>query len=248
MAGATGPKIIDDGLMLYLDPSNPKSYPGTGNTWYDISGRGNHFELINSPSVVGNYFDFSTNEYAYKPISRDSGQTILTPDLVPVGSSFSVEVVYRFETNASRRKFIGTGNYGAGGWNISVGYSNFDAIEFSAYNPDCGEGVNCQYNRGNVGVGKDNNTTDFNFIQVTYDIENTKSSLYINGSLARAVTTSRVSGVGPNAPNFLIGKNMQGGWSDMKGYCGLVRFYNRALTENEVYQNYNLFSEKYNLF
>ena len=246
MAGKSGPKVVTDGLVLYLDPANPDSYPGSGNTWYDISGRGNHFSLINSPTRVGNYFDFSTDEYATKAISANSGTTILTPDLVPTNQSFSIEVVYKFATDSSRTKFIGTGNYGSGGWNISVGYSNFNSIEFSAYNPDC-VGVNCQYNRGNIAGNKTNNTTDFNFIQVVYDIEDTLSSLYVNGILLGTDDSSRVSGVGPNAPNFRIGLNMQGGWSSMKGYCGLVRFYNRALTSSEILSNYNSFADQYGI-
>jgi hypothetical protein len=32
-----------NGLILYLDSLNLKSYPGTGSVWYDISGQENHF-------------------------------------------------------------------------------------------------------------------------------------------------------------------------------------------------------------
>ena len=33
------PKLVqDDSLILLLDAENPKSYPGSGNTWYDLSG------------------------------------------------------------------------------------------------------------------------------------------------------------------------------------------------------------------
>ena len=32
------PKIVTDGLVLGLDAANPKSYPGSGTTWNDISG------------------------------------------------------------------------------------------------------------------------------------------------------------------------------------------------------------------
>jgi len=30
------------GLVLYLDADNSTSYPGSGNTWFDISGSSNH--------------------------------------------------------------------------------------------------------------------------------------------------------------------------------------------------------------
>ena len=41
MAIHYNPKIVTDGLVLYLDSVNTKSYPGSGNIWYDLSGRGN---------------------------------------------------------------------------------------------------------------------------------------------------------------------------------------------------------------
>jgi hypothetical protein len=35
-------RIVTDGLVLALDAANPKSYPGTGTTWFDMSGQGNN--------------------------------------------------------------------------------------------------------------------------------------------------------------------------------------------------------------
>ena len=37
MAYRNGPKIVTDGLVLCLDAAIGKSYPGSGNTWYDCS-------------------------------------------------------------------------------------------------------------------------------------------------------------------------------------------------------------------
>jgi hypothetical protein len=44
------PKIVTDGLVLALDAGNTKSYPGTGTTWFDKSGRGNDGILVNGPT------------------------------------------------------------------------------------------------------------------------------------------------------------------------------------------------------
>ena len=43
-------KIITEGLVLCLDATNSKSYPGSGVNWYDISGNGNHGTLVNTPT------------------------------------------------------------------------------------------------------------------------------------------------------------------------------------------------------
>lgn len=47
MSTICGPNIIEDGLVMYLDAANTKSYPGTGTTWYDLSGNGAHGALLN---------------------------------------------------------------------------------------------------------------------------------------------------------------------------------------------------------
>jgi hypothetical protein len=43
--------IATDGLIIHLDAANTTSYPGTGNTWFDLSGNGSHAFFY--PGVVG---------------------------------------------------------------------------------------------------------------------------------------------------------------------------------------------------
>ena len=52
MAVIVSPNISPNGLMLALDATNSRSYPGTGNTWYDVSGNNYNFNLVNSPSFT----------------------------------------------------------------------------------------------------------------------------------------------------------------------------------------------------
>ena len=61
MAFNVGKRAVLTDLVLNLDASNPVSYPGRGITWYDISGYGNHFSLLNSPTWTGNAFTFNAN-------------------------------------------------------------------------------------------------------------------------------------------------------------------------------------------
>ena len=42
--------VVRDGLVLYLDAANPKSYPGSGTTWYDLSGNSKNGALTNGPT------------------------------------------------------------------------------------------------------------------------------------------------------------------------------------------------------
>ena len=52
-------KIVTDGLVLCLDAANRKSYPGSGTTWIDLSGRGNNGAIANSPIFSANSFTFN---------------------------------------------------------------------------------------------------------------------------------------------------------------------------------------------
>mgnify|MGYP001220597891 CR=1 FL=1 len=36
MAFVHSPRIVTDNLVLYVDAANTKSYPGTGDTWYNL--------------------------------------------------------------------------------------------------------------------------------------------------------------------------------------------------------------------
>lgn len=52
-------------LLVYLDAANPSSYPGSGSTWFDISGNGNDADLYGGidyvSSGISSYFGFSGN-------------------------------------------------------------------------------------------------------------------------------------------------------------------------------------------
>ena len=81
-----GESIITDNLELYLDAGDSSSYSGSGSTWTDISGSGNNFSLVNSPTFSSNngghiildgtnqyavsannisLYQFGTNDYSY---------------------------------------------------------------------------------------------------------------------------------------------------------------------------------------
>jgi hypothetical protein len=63
MSVHAGPNTIEDGLVLCLDAENPKSYPGTGTTWFDISGNSRNLTIYGSPSYNSlGYFTFANNQ------------------------------------------------------------------------------------------------------------------------------------------------------------------------------------------
>jgi hypothetical protein len=67
---------VTDGLVLYLDAANRKSYPGTGTGWFDLSGQNNNGTLVNGVSFSsvnnGVFVLDGTNDYIDVPINLTS--------------------------------------------------------------------------------------------------------------------------------------------------------------------------------
>jgi hypothetical protein len=72
------PSVPTQSLMLYLDAANRRSYPGSGTTWFDLSGNGYNGTLVNSPTFSSSgFFTFNgTNSTASvaKPFPNIVGQ------------------------------------------------------------------------------------------------------------------------------------------------------------------------------
>ena len=74
-------EIETNGLVLELDASRKMSYPGTGNTWYDLSGNGN-----DTTCSTYNY----SNNFFYS-VGSSPGQLIFsTPHSTTLNDTFSV--------------------------------------------------------------------------------------------------------------------------------------------------------------
>ena len=65
MGYANNPRIVTDGLVFCSDAATPKSYPGSGNTLYDISGYGNDSTSLNAVSYTGESRGAITSFFGY---------------------------------------------------------------------------------------------------------------------------------------------------------------------------------------
>ena len=102
MAVQYNPAIVTDGLVLYLDAANRKSYPGTGTSWFDLSGNNNDFTLsgtltFSSSSGFSNFS--STNK-----ITRSNFPQNLS------SNGFTSLCWARAVTQAGYQKLIGNGD------------------------------------------------------------------------------------------------------------------------------------------
>jgi hypothetical protein len=55
--------ISSNGLVIHLNSLDQNSYPGNGNTWYDLSGNENNFTIVGTPTYeISNGFKFEGDQ------------------------------------------------------------------------------------------------------------------------------------------------------------------------------------------
>ncbi len=224
MAFNFSPKIVTDGLVLCLDAANTKSYPGSGTLWIDLSRSQTNGTLVNGPTFnAGNggsiVFD-GTNDYV------DLG------NILNFGTNdFTIEFWCRKSAVGNiYSKVISKGIYQLGGWTIMT-YSAINSISFAFGNPEVGAYYVFPYTITNTWI---HGTVVRNSNQLTvYGNSQPGTPLTITNNLTSAY-------------NLRIGNNsvLSEPWG---GNIPSVRIYNRALTAQEVLQNYNATKTRFGL-
>ena len=231
--------IVYGSLTLYLDASNPTSYPGSGTTWYDLSEYGNNFTLSNSPTYNSNFLQFQTNQSA----------TCINTTCGNFGTdSFTIEyITYYTGSNGGtvdaialkRGTIFSIAAQGYPGWAFRIAGSP-QAWLVQDDNPG-GTSNNFTNALGTTGAPPKVTST----VHMAYVVEkngySTTGSVYTNGVLT---FTDKKKFVGTNSTNnnnnMIIASNFTGSIS-------VFRLYSRALSEAEVLQNFNSTKDKYGL-
>jgi hypothetical protein len=230
-------KIVTSGLVLALDAADRNSYPGSGTTWNDMSGNGNNGTLTNGPtfnSANGGSIVFDgTNDFC-----QFGNLTTL--------NNMTVQMTVKVLSNSGGfRAFIGatgaSGNDYDSGFNIDMqagATSNFSICSFEGGILRLSGGFN--FMTSNVSFGT--------WANICFSISSTYIQFYLYGNpqlgtnrLNNATSTigmnSLVVGCRPyTKPSTSINSNISN-----------VQIYNRALSAQEVLQNYNAQKSRFNL-
>lgn len=235
-----GPTIVKDGLVLYLDAANSKSYPGSGTTWNDLSGNGNHGTLTNGPTFdSGNggsiVFDGVNDYIGWNTLDQIKWQN---------WNSLTVETIFKLvsysgATNNRQYLFDYRDNGGTAGA-FGCFYDSAGTIGFKLF-----------YNT--VGTSFEEPViTTFNlntiiYYQVVFDKTTSTNNIrhYINGNnvFTRSVIIDSST---TNNGRIWLGRFSGGGYQ-WNGNIFTHRVYNRALTSEEIQQNYNATKGRFNL-
>lgn len=235
MSYYNGPKIITDDLVFFVDAGNTKSYPGSGTTWYDMSGKGYDVTLYNTPAFSSGYLQFraasSTSQYG----TANFGEGVLKTE----STSWTIETIFKFISSPSSNEAVVAGRSGChGGIYLWSGDRIFNAIKTN----DCWNGA---INTDIYGMS----TNGIYQAVMTYSGGSIRS--YINGNFisTTSMNTSTYDFYG-YGDTFYIGGIPSGG--PPQNYAtntdiAIVRCYSRQLSALEIIQNFNANKSRFGL-
>jgi hypothetical protein len=226
MAFNYSPKIVTDGLILYLDAANNKSYVSGSTTWTDISRSGLSGTLTNGPT-------FNTG----------SGGNIVfdgSNDFVDCGNNSSLDLTNNFSLGVWLRRNSTQPSPDSG---IVGKITETDGYVGYMLWYD-GAGITL-YIRSGIRASTGAIIANTNYYVVgTYN--GSTASIYVNGILVNSNSTSVVAI--PTGANFQIGRYFS--FSGARNFAGNIfntQVYNRALSASEVLQNYNATRTRFGL-
>jgi hypothetical protein len=218
------PKIVTDGLVLCLDAANTKSYVSGSTAWNDLSRGGNNGTLINGPT-------FNTGSLG--SIVFDG-----TDDFIDCGNNNNLDLTNNFSLGVwLKRNLVQTSDSAVVGRITNAnGYAGY-MLWFT------GGGISL-YIRSGIRASTGTIVADTNcYVVGTYN--GSTASVYVNGILVNSQSTS-VEAI-PTGVNFQIGKYTFDSPRNFAGNIFNTQVYNRALSAQEVLQNYNATKTRFGL-
>jgi hypothetical protein len=240
MAFNYSPKIVTDGLVLALDAANPKSYPGSGTVWNDISRGGNngtltigptfnsgnggsivfdgvddYVSILNNSNLVFGNGDFTVSMWIKTPISSTGeGNPSAWGPIISKGCTTSAP---------------------AGTWWFAQNSINTNRITFNISSTDGGTFVTA-------------NTTPIllnGWHNIVFTRLGSTGSLYTDTTLT-GIDTSSSSNLSTTTPLWIASTSTSTS-KRTNMVLSQTQLYNRALSAQEILQNYNATKTRYGL-
>jgi hypothetical protein len=239
--------IVRDGLILNLDAGNTRSYPGTGNTAYDISGTGITASLVNGVGFNnannGSFlFDGTNDQISTSNINLSSTNKVTVSCWVKV-------LNYRETADSSNIVFEFSSNFNSNIGAFVAGFADGSAIYSSLYPVVLGIRGNSGYNLAGYSKTLVNDLSWHHWACIfDTSLSGNENILYIDGVSRTAISTPLQADNSANfgSYNLYIGNRDT---STIAGNANIadLKLYNRALTAQEVRQNYNATKNRYGL-
>jgi hypothetical protein len=229
-----GPNVVMDGLVLWLDAANPKSYVSGSTTWNDISRSQLNGTIASSysySSSFGGGISFAGNNTMYVPFVLDTS------------TNFTIEVVAKCNTMITEQSPQNRQTV----WSFISGSSQgYQLLDLEVWNDGITSinGDNTNFTGPLTGnffpIGANN-------IKVyTLSKSGTSQSWYFD-SVFRGSVTQTYTGLSQYFKLGSRGPTPTGIGQPWNGAFYSAKIYNRALSAQEVLQNYNAVKSRFGL-
>jgi hypothetical protein len=216
---------VRSNLVMYFNPANTSSYPGTGSTLTNLTSVAGLNGTISTATFTSPYFTFNgTNA---KIAIADNA------NIEPLSSNFSFEAWVYF---ASLKSQIVIGKTNSGGlaanWGYGIRMTNTSGT------------VDFEVGNGTTSVSSPNfNASTATWYQLTGVVTFTPSKavyLYKNGIAVGTSTSHTFTSILDTTTSLYLGNYNSGEYpaQTLNGRLGVVRIYKKALATSEILQNY----------
>ena len=255
MATDYNPSIITDSLIFCLDAGNTKSYPGSGLTWKDLSGKEN--DGTNGTGTNACSFESSEPKCFVFDASNNNGRILASPLFNSINEG-TVEVWFQHNMSTTTAAGLGMlyfeGNQNGYGGNkemhLGILKSN-SCLQFWLESGDSND-LNISTTTAIPANTWTCATVTFSGLtgQTTGGANGKNAKIYVNGSFSIGQYQAGNYGGGTNPTTSLIGRSktqIDGKYRGLVGKVAVVKCYGKFLSESEVLQNYNAFKGRFGL-
>lgn len=222
-----GPNVVMNGLVLYLDAANTKSYPGSGTVWTDLTNKSNLGTLQNGPTFdINNSGSLVLDGVNDRVLINCASNTIRSYDTtvfftvkLPLYSG-GQRCILSYRGSSGGRLYIGKKGSGI--------FTYYDELNTQAYT---------------VGSIVDNTIA---MCAVVINATSGSISHWINGSLA-GTATGRIGFISSYNTAMYLGFDAGGTDEYMVGNFYSFMHYNRVLSSSEISQNFSAMRSRFSI-
>ena len=217
------PRIVTDGLILCLDAGNPKSYPGSGTTWTNLAGTIGNGTLTNGPTFDAN----------------NSGSIVFdgTDDFVQCSGSLTVTAatfVCWIRRNGSQGTYDGI-LFSRGTSVTGMLFYTSDQLGYTWNNA-----INTYTWNSGLTV------PDLTWCMVAVSVTSTAATAYLGQASGITTAINTVSHTSTVLDDIKLAFD-DATLRYFTGNIAIAQLYNRALSAEEIQQNFNALRGRYGL-
>jgi hypothetical protein len=231
MGIAYNPKIVTNGLVLCLDAANTKSYPGSGTTWTDLSGGDNAATMFGSvpfSTDVAPCFDFATATGG-SAASSSLGFTFGS-NMIPTTGDFTFSCWVKNPNASAGQTGLFSNAGGADGYRFGVGLNGIYVL------------IGPTYTEFGISFSSTLSSSLWYNVVAVFSRNTASILLYLNGVFQGSNGIPASQTAMQNGAPGLVRSPCCGIYT---GKLANFSAYNRALTAQEIQQNFNALRGRY---